>query len=114
MSDSADALTTRLAALRTSPGIKAALLISHDGFVVASDADKTINSEAIAAQVAGVIDIGQRLADELGQAEARYFSVELDSLNVVLAPFGSELLLALIGDPDALSLSYTLIHPGGN
>jgi predicted regulator of Ras-like GTPase activity (Roadblock/LC7/MglB family) len=114
VSGSADALTNRLAALRTSPGIRAALLISRDGFVVASDADETIDSEAVAAQVAGVIDIGQRLADELGQTEARYFSVELESLNVVLAPFGSELLLALIGDPDALNLSYTLIHPGGN
>lgn len=109
MSERTDALTAKLAELRTNPGIRAALLISHDGFLVASDADADLPIEAIAAQVAGVIDVGRRLADELGQAESHYISVELDSLNVVLAPFGQELLLALVGDPATLRLAYTLV-----
>lgn len=109
MSERTDVLTAKLAELRTNPGIKAALLISHDGFLVAADAEADMAAEAIAAQVAGIIDVGRRLADELGQGESRYMSVELDTLNVVLAPFGHELLLALVGDPAALRLAYTLI-----
>lgn len=108
MSDPADALTARLAPYRENPGIVAALLISHDGFVVAADADEGFAAEAVAAQVAGVIDVGARLADELGQHQARYLSVEFDDLNVVLAPFGDELLLALVGSPDALICDYRL------
>jgi predicted regulator of Ras-like GTPase activity (Roadblock/LC7/MglB family) len=113
VSERTDALTAKLAELRTNPGITAALLISHDGFLVAADAEESLEAEAVAAQVAGIIDIGRRLADELGQAESRYVSIELDSLNVVLAPFGQELLLALIGDPSTLKLAYTLAPPGG-
>jgi predicted regulator of Ras-like GTPase activity (Roadblock/LC7/MglB family) len=113
LSDATDALTAKLAGLRANPGIKAALLISHDGFLVACDADATVNAEAVAAQVAGVIDLGRRLADELGQQGTRYLSMELDDLNVVLAPFGQELLLALIGDQRTIKLAYTLVNSGG-
>ena len=77
MSDQADALAAQLAPYRETPGIIAALLISHDGFVVAADADEGFEADAVAAQVAGVIDIGARLAGELGQPEAKYISVEL-------------------------------------
>ena len=102
MSDPADALTARLAPYRETPGIVAALLISHDGFVVAADAEADFATEAVAAQVAGAIDLGARLAGELGQPEAKYVSLEFDTLNVVLAPFGDELLLVLVGAPSAL------------
>ena len=98
MSDPRDTLTAKLAPYRTHPGIVAALLISGDGFA----------AEAVAAQAAGVIDIGARLAGELGQHEARYISVEFEGLNVVLAPFGDELMLALVGRPDVLTLYYRL------
>jgi len=108
VSDPRDTLTAKLAPYRTHPGIVAALLISGDGFVVAADADDGFAAEAVAAQAAGVIDIGARLAGELGQHEARYISVEFEGLNVVLAPFGDELMLALVGRPDVLTLYYRL------
>ena len=57
-----DALASQLAPYRERPGVKAALLISHDGFLVASSADDGIDSEAIAAHLGGAIDIAARLA----------------------------------------------------
>jgi predicted regulator of Ras-like GTPase activity (Roadblock/LC7/MglB family) len=108
VSEPSDALAARLAPYRAHSGIVAALLISRDGFVVAADADEGFAAEAVAAQVAGVIDISARLAAELGQDEARFISVEFDGLNIVLAPFGDELLLALVGRPDVLTCDYRL------
>ena len=112
MSDQADALAARLAPYRETPGIVAALLISHDGFVVAADAEPGFAADAVAAQVAGAIDMGARLAGELGQPEAKYISLEFDTLNVVLAPFGDELLLALVGKPGALTCEFRLSTAG--
>jgi predicted regulator of Ras-like GTPase activity (Roadblock/LC7/MglB family) len=112
MTDQADTLAAQLAPYRQTPGIVAALLISRDGFVVAADAEEGFKSEAVAAQVAGVIDIGARLSAELGRPAARYISVEFDDLNLVLAPFGGELMLVLAGLPSALSCEYRLIKPG--
>ena len=112
MTDQADILAAQLAPYRETPGIVAALLISRDGFVVAADADPDFKADAVAAQVAGVIDIGARLAAELGQPEAKYISVDFDGLNLVLAPFGSELMLVLVGLPSALTCEYRLIRPG--
>ncbi len=111
MNDQADTLAAQLAPYRETPGILAALLISRDGFVVASDADAGFAVDAVAAQVAGVIDIGARLAAELARPEARYISVDFDDLSVVLAPFGSELLLVLVGLHSALTCDYRLIKP---
>lgn len=108
MSDQSDTLAAQLAPYRETPGIIAALLISHDGFVVAADADAGFNADAVAAQVASAIDMGSRLAGELGQAAAKYISLEFDEVNVVLAPFGDELMLALVGVPGTLTCEYRL------
>ena len=112
MTDQADILALQLTPYREIPGIVAALLISRDGFVIAADADPGFSADAVAAQVAGVIDIGARLAAELRQPEAKYISVDFDDLNLVLAPFGSELMLVLAGAPSALACEYRLIRPG--
>jgi predicted regulator of Ras-like GTPase activity (Roadblock/LC7/MglB family) len=112
VSDQADSLTARLAPYRKTPGIVAALLVSHDGFVVAADAESGFAADAVAAQVAGAIDMGSRLAGELDQPAAKYISLEFDTLNVVLAPFGDELLLALVGRPSALTCEYRLNTAG--
>lgn len=108
MTDQDDTLAEQLAPYRETPGISAALLISRDGFVVAADADADVDPSAVAAQVGGVIDIGRRLARELDQPEAKYISLEFDDVNVVLAPFGSELMLVLVGSPSALTCDYRL------
>ncbi len=112
MTDQADILAAQLAPYRETPGIAAALLISRDGFVVAADTNPDFKTDAVAAQVAGVIDIGARLATELGQPEAKYISVHFNDLNLVLAPFGSELMLVLVGLPSALTCEYRLCRPG--
>lgn len=112
MTDQADTLAAQLAPYREAPGMVAALLVSRDGFVIAADADPDFKSEAVAAQVAGVIDIGARLSSELGRPAAKYISVEFDDLNLVLAPFGAELMLVLVGLPSALSCEYRLTKPG--
>jgi len=103
-----DTLVSKLEPYREQPGVLAALLVSRDGFLVAASADDRVDAEAVAAQVAGVIDIGARLAEELDQAETRYVGIELSGMNVVLAPFEAELLLALVGTPDAIRLDYVL------
>ena len=113
MNEQSDVLAAHLAPYRVSPGIVAALLISRDGFVVAADAEPDVAVEAVAAQAAGVIDISARLAAELGQREAKFISVEFDGLNIVLAPFGAELMLALVGRPDTLTCDYRLADGGG-
>ena len=106
--NASDALASKLAPYRERPGVKGALLISHDGFLVAAAADTDIDTEAVAAHLGGAIDIAARLADELGQRETRLITVELDGLNIVLAPFSDELLLCLVGTPEAISLDYRL------
>ncbi len=106
-----DTLIGKLEPYRELPGVKAALLVSRDGFLVAASHDDDIDAEAVAAQVAGVIDIGARLAEELDQAETRYIGIELSGLNLVLAPFEAELLLALVAAPEAITLEYKLRRP---
>jgi predicted regulator of Ras-like GTPase activity (Roadblock/LC7/MglB family) len=108
VSEQSDALLEILRPYRATPGILAAMLIQRDGFVVAADADEAVSVEAVAAQVAGVIDVGARLAVELKQETTRYLTVELESLNVVLAPFGDELMLVLVGAPSALTCEYRI------
>lgn len=108
MTTQADALAGRLAPYRKVPGMIAALLISRDGFVVAADADPGFDVDAFAAHAGGMIDGVARLAGELGERAAKYISVEFEDQTMVLAPFGSELLLALIGRPAALRCQYRL------
>jgi len=103
-----DVLREELTRYRHDPGIQAALFVSRDGLLIASAADDGIDVEAIAAHVAGVVLAGDRLADELGQTAARYFTLELDRLNVVAAPFEDDVLLVLIGRPGTLDLAYTV------
>lgn len=112
MIDPADTLAAQLAPYRQTPGITAALLISRDGFVIAADADPDFKSEAVAALIAGVIDIGERVAEELEQPATTYISMDLEGLNLVLAPFTSEFMLVLAGAPDALICDYRLGKPG--
>ncbi len=112
MTEQADILAAQLAPYRETPGIIAALLVSHDGFVIAADADPDFKTDAVAAQVAGVIDVAARLAGELGRPQTTCISISLDDLNVVLAPFGDELMLVLAGLPSALTCEYRLTKPG--
>ena len=107
-----DTLAAKLAPYRETPGVIAALLISRDGFIVAADAEPDFSRDAVAAQLGGVIDVAVRLAAELHQPAAKYIFIELDELNTLLAPFGDELMLALIGRPDTLSCQYRLKTTG--
>jgi len=108
MNQQDDALVGKLLPYREQPGIQAALLISRDGFLVASAADPAINGETLAAHLGAVVDIGATLSEELDQRETKYISFELSDLNIVLAPFSDELLLALVGTPSAIDLQYRL------
>ena len=56
MSDQADSLAARLAPYRETPGIIAALLISHDGFVVAADAEADFNTDAVRSQLDAALE----------------------------------------------------------
>ena len=112
MTDQADILAAQLAPYRETPGVVAALLVSRDGFVVAADADAGFKADAVAAQVAGVIDIAARLSGEFHQPESTCICISFDDLNVVLAPFDGELMLVLAGLPSALACEYRLIKPG--
>jgi predicted regulator of Ras-like GTPase activity (Roadblock/LC7/MglB family) len=103
-----DVLRDELARYRHDPGIKAALFVSGEGLLITSVADDDVDVEAVAAQLAGVVLAGTRLATELGQSEARFVTLELDRLNVVVAPFDDDVLLVLIGGPDALDLDYSV------
>jgi predicted regulator of Ras-like GTPase activity (Roadblock/LC7/MglB family) len=105
---STDALLEELARYRRDPGIRAALFVSGDGFLIAGSADGSIDTEAVAAQIAGVLLCGRRLAAELDQEATRYLTFELDDLNILVAPFDQDMLLVLIGRPETLELTYTV------
>lgn len=105
---STDALLEELSRYRRDPGIRAALFVSGEGFLIAGSADESIDTEAVAAQIAGVLLCGRRLAAELGQTATRYLTFELDDLNILVAPFDQNMLLVLIGRPGTLELSYTV------
>jgi predicted regulator of Ras-like GTPase activity (Roadblock/LC7/MglB family) len=108
LTDSVDALAARLVPYRQTPGIIAALLISSDGFVVAADAEPGFSADAVAALASGVIGIGSKLAGELRQGAAKYIAIEFDDLTMVLAPFGDQLMLVLVGLPTTLICDYRL------
>lgn len=108
MTNHVDTLASRLAPYRQIPGMIAALLISSDGFVVAADAEPGFNLDAFAAQAGGLIGYSTRLAAELGDHAAKYISMEFEEVAMVLAPFGDDLLLALVGRPTALVCQYRL------
>ncbi len=103
-----DLLRDELTRYTADPGILAALLVSGDGFLVAASAEPEIDTEAVAAQIAGALLAGKRLAAELSQTATRYFTLEYDDLNVLMAPFDNDLLLVLIGRPGTLDLTYTV------
>jgi predicted regulator of Ras-like GTPase activity (Roadblock/LC7/MglB family) len=103
-----DTLAATLRPYRENPGIRAALLISRDGFSVAADADDTVDVTAVAAHLGGILDIGARLSRELGQQQTRHVFIELDEMTVLISPFGDELLLALVGDSESLTCDYRL------
>lgn len=103
-----DVLVEELARYRRDPGIRAALFVSSDGFLIAGAADESVDTEAVAAQIAGVLQCGRRLATELHQQAARYLTFEFDDLNVLVAPFDEDVLLVLIGRPGTLDLSYSV------
>jgi predicted regulator of Ras-like GTPase activity (Roadblock/LC7/MglB family) len=108
VSDQSDALAATLRPYRDTPGVLAALLISRDGFVVAAEADPSVDVTALAAHLGGVLDIGARLARELGQRTTRHVFVELEEKTLLVSPFGDELLLALVGDAETLTCEYRL------
>jgi predicted regulator of Ras-like GTPase activity (Roadblock/LC7/MglB family) len=108
MTDQADTLARTLATYRRTPGIVAALLVSRDGFVIAADAEPGFAVTAFAAQAGGLISCVASLGAELGEHAAKYVSVEFAGVTMVLAPFGDELLLALLGHPTALVCQYRL------
>ncbi len=107
-----DSLAATLRPYRENPGVVAALLISRDGFVIAADADESVDVTAVAAHLGGVLDVGARLAAELGQRETRHVFIELDDRTVMISPFGDELLMALVGEAAALTCEYRLRRPG--
>jgi len=106
-----DTLAATLRPYRENPGVVAALLVSRDGFVIAADADESVDVTAVAAHLGGILDVGARLARELGQRETRHVFVELDDRTVLVSPFGDELLLALVGEAAALTCEYRLRRP---
>lgn len=108
MTDLANAFAERLAPYRTEPGMIAALLISNDGFVVASDTEPDFALDAFAAQASAMIDSISHVGDELQEEVAKYIAVEFGGKTMVLAPFADGLTLALIGLPTALHCYYNL------
>ena len=108
-----DSLAATLRPYRENPGVLAALLVSRDGFIVAADADEGIDVTAVAAHLGGILDLGARLARELGQRETRHVFIELDARTVMVSPFGDELLLALVGDAETLTCEYRLRRSSG-
>ncbi len=99
-----DTLVAELDRYRADRRIRAALLVSEDGFLVAASAADGVDVDALAAQLAPIIISVRQLAEEVEAGATRLISIELERSTVLVAPFENSVLLALIGEPDALAL----------
>ena len=100
-----DTLAAELERYRADRRISAALLVSEDGFLVAASAAPGVDIEALAAQIAPVVISVRRLSGEIEGGATRLISIELAHSTVLMAPFENEVLLALVGEPGALTLT---------
>ena len=86
-------------------GVLAAVLVSDQGLVVNSATCGPIDLDTISALVVDTVASAQRVGSETAVGKVETMALEFEKLSLLLAPFGTELMLALVGKPGTFGLS---------
>jgi predicted regulator of Ras-like GTPase activity (Roadblock/LC7/MglB family) len=109
-----DPLKDALADYMLIPGMKAALLISDQGLMISSVAVEGVDTDSIAALAIDTVATVQRFGIQVQAGFLDTMRIEFDKLTVVLAPFATDVMLALVataGSLGALSGNLTALTP---
>lgn len=97
-----DPLRDALAEYMTIPGMRAALLVSDQGLIINGLQNTDVDSATIAALAIDSVEAVQRFGLQVQAGFLNAMRIEFDKLTVVLAPFASDVMLALVASAGSL------------
>jgi len=97
-----DPLRDALADYLTIPGMKAAILVSDQGLMISSVAHEGVDTASIAALAIDTVASVQRFGLQVQAGFLDTMRIEFDKLTVVLAPFATDVMLALVASAGSL------------
>jgi len=90
-----------MAAYLDVPGIMAAILVSDQGLVINSAQKEAVDTATVSALVVDIVAAAQRFGRESRCGGLDTLTIEFEGLSLLLAPFGPDCMLALVGHPGA-------------
>lgn len=108
----ADPLRDALAGYLTIPGMKAAILVSDQGLMISSIAQEGVDTASIAALAIDTVATVQRFGLQVQAGFLDTMRIEFDKLTVVLAPFATDVMLALVAAAGSLGALSGDLTPG--
>ena len=108
----ADPLREALEEYLSIPGMKAALLISDQGLMISSVAHEGVDTASIAALAIDTVATVQRFGLQVQAGYLDTMRIEFDKLTVVLAPFATDVMLALVAVAGSLGALSGDLAPG--
>ena len=97
-----DPLRDALEEYLSIPGMKAALLVSDQGLMISSVAHEGVDTASIAALAIDTVATVQRFGLQVQAGYLDTMRIEFDKLTVVLAPFATDVMLALVANAGSL------------
>ncbi len=97
--------------LKGRVGVRGAMVMSHDGVVVAADLCNGLDSDSVAALASAFIGESVEAADKLGLGTARRVTLTSTFGRLVFVPF-EELVLVVVTEP-TMALEMTLLEIAG-
>jgi predicted regulator of Ras-like GTPase activity (Roadblock/LC7/MglB family) len=101
-SASGDPLKEALSEYMAIPGMRAALLVSDQGLMISSIVETGVDADSIAALAIDTVATVQRFGLQVQAGYLDTMRIEFDRLTVVLAPFASDVMLALVASAGSL------------
>jgi predicted regulator of Ras-like GTPase activity (Roadblock/LC7/MglB family) len=108
----ADPLREALEEYLSIPGMKAALLISDQGLMISSVAVEGFDTASIAALAIDTVATVQRFGMQVQAGYLDTMRIEFAKLTVVLAPFATDVMLALVAVAGSLGALSGSLTPG--
>ncbi|MBN1320183.1 MAG: roadblock/LC7 domain-containing protein [Thermoleophilia bacterium] len=107
-----DPLREALADYLTIPGMKAAILVSDQGLMISGVAHEGVDTASIAALAIDTVASVQRFGLQVQAGFLDTMRIEFDKLTVVLAPFATDVMLALVASAGSLGALSGDLTPG--
>lgn len=107
-----DPLKEALEEYLSIPGIRAALLVSDQGLMISSVAREGVDTASIAALAIDTVATVQRFGLQVQAGYLDTMKIEFDKLTVVLAPFATDVMLALVANAGSLGALSGSLTPG--